>query len=545
MKNRDWIGRVPCFLLLAGMAVLYVGLPYASLDGDAASFGIMGQDILRYHYLPSLPYGQNYLFSLTPYLYAFWSTVLPAGVSPAVVYALAGSLLSLGGLALVFGSFRIVQERRGGGVLGPAALFALLIAGNGLYITNMAVNSGVELALFVLGVMLWAAAHLEQTIASKDEPPFSRRSAGWYALLGLGIGYGISARPMVVIYGLFLAGLLLARQGRQGGRAAVTKASASLAAGLLTGYCPMLLHQLFRAPDWPVAFHVRIALGSFPQFIHSAKLVFGTLLPAVFDVRTGMSFWLLRLAVWALAIVGGYGWAVFRRDERLSSLDHALAWGSLVGLLVVSLVPALSVDMSQSRYCLQAFLAGAWLFARWAPAPGWRKTMAWALCAALLASAAPRWVWRIDTLARRDREIREIREAMVPELVGHHAVILTAYFDAYLLDFLAERRIWVESYPWDHVRNFGLIPKAAFDHRTLWLVPRGAGHATTAALKIYLGTNDLSHADAGIRTPLLGRHCELWAFADREMASRLMVRQHPRYFNAAYPPGSSASRAKP
>jgi hypothetical protein len=532
---------LPVLLLLAAMAAFYIGLPYAFLDSDVTTFGLMGEDIFRFHYLPTLAYGQTYLLSLTPYLYAFWKLILPAGTAPALLLALGGSMLSLGGLAMVFESLRVTQARRTGGAFWPAVLLAGLIAGNTTYITDLAENSGVELALFVMGAMMWAGARLENAPAAGSAP---RRSlAGWWCLLGAAMGYGSIARPLMVVYGLILAGVLLTRTARREGLRAAVLAIAALASGLLLGYFPMLLHKLFRAADWPSQFHTPVYLGTGKQIAHSARVSFGDILPIVFGVRSDMHVKPLRLMAWATVALGGYGWAVIRRSERLSVLDHALLLGSLASLVFISLVPTLSVNAEQRRYCLPAFLSGAWLCARLAPAPGWRNAATGAFCLILLAVSVPRWSGRIEKSSLRDRQMRETRNLLVPELVARNAVILTPYFDAYVLAFLAEGRLRVEAYPWEHVRNYGLIPKADYDRRTLWLIPRGHGRRTMADLKRLLGTDGVPHpVDVGVKAAFVGRRCELWEFPDPRMASRLMLNLQPLYFDAPYPPGTGPVR---
>ena len=66
-------------LLLGAVYAVSLRLPYCNLDSDAVNFGLMGEDIYKYGHWTTLAYGQNYLLSITPYLYAGFKAILPRG----------------------------------------------------------------------------------------------------------------------------------------------------------------------------------------------------------------------------------------------------------------------------------------------------------------------------------------------------------------------------------------------------------------------------------------------------------------------------------
>lgn len=525
--------RLPALILLAGVALFYLGLPYSALDGDVAVFGTMGNDLLRYHYWPALVYGQNYLISPTPYLYAFCRLLLPAFVSSAFCLALAGALLSLSGMALLLAGFRIVQGKRGGGGDWPTLFFVLLMAGNVPFIADHAKNSGVEISLFLLGVLVWAGARLEE------------RSSAWvWALLGAAIGFGAISRMQMIFYGLPLAGLLGLNLLRSSGLRAVWRPAAALAAGMAIGYSPLLVHRLFRAGQWPFMASPSFQFGTGEQIAKSIRVTLEGILPTVFGMRPEMALKPLRHAAWLLLVLPGYGWALWKRRGSLSALDHALVLGSLAVLAALACVPALSLDGEQRRYALSIFVAGVWLCCRHVPAPGWRNAVLGALCLVLLAASVPRWAGRLERSLRTERQMREAQSGLVKELAGYDAAILANYWDASLLQFLSEGRLKIESHPWKCVRTYGWVSREAFNRRTLWLVPQGRERELVAHLRAEEGAGILAGVmRMPLQNRLLGQTCELWEFPDATLGSRLMEKAHSLYFRTPYPPGSGPLHA--
>ena len=197
--------RLPVLALVAGVTALYVALPYQGLDSDATTFGIMGNDLMRHGYLPIFPYGQTYLFSLTPYVYAGVRMLLPAAVPHVVSFALAGSLLSMGGLWLIYESLITVQRRAGGRLLPAGLLFCLFVASSPCFVFDLSVNSSSEMAMFLLGVLLFLFSRMEDA-----NIPDRRRIRLWF-FIGVACSFSYLVRPQITAYGVFMVGMLIWR----------------------------------------------------------------------------------------------------------------------------------------------------------------------------------------------------------------------------------------------------------------------------------------------------------------------------------------------
>ena len=143
-----WLWQAPMLLLVLALYALFIRLPYCSLDSDAVNFGLMGEDLYTYGHLPSLAYGQNYLLSITPYLYAAFKALLPITVPWAYILAAAGGLLSLAGLWMIFRSFVSAadQTRRRSGV--ALVLFFVLLMGLPKHLFAYGGNASTELGYF-------------------------------------------------------------------------------------------------------------------------------------------------------------------------------------------------------------------------------------------------------------------------------------------------------------------------------------------------------------------------------------------------------------
>jgi hypothetical protein len=518
---------LPGLLLLAGMAALFWGLPYAMLDGDGAVFGVMGNDLLTRGYWPTLVYGQNYLLSPTPYAYALGRLLAPS-FPPALALAVAGSLFSLGGMGLILAALCRAQRRAGGGQFWPVLAAVLLMAGNVVFVTDHARNSGVELSLFIIGLLLWAGSRLE----SRSRP------ADW-ALLGAAAGVALISRLQMVFYALPLLGLLLLRLFLKKGLRPAAAAAGWAAAGALAGYAPMLAHRLGRGADWPFPFELPLTLGTGDEIARSWRLTVESILPSLFGVRSEMAWKPLRYVAWAVAVLPAYGWTCWKRPAKTSMLDHALVLGSLAVLSALVLVPSLSRDGEQRRYALTVFVAGVWLCARFWPAPGWRNAAVTALAAGLLAASVPRWCGRLERSIQTDRQLRETRARLVPELEAQKAAILANYWDASLLQFLADGRLAVESFPWGVVRTYGWVTPEAFRRRTLWLAVQGRERELAGYLRVEAGEEAFAgRTRIPLRNRFQGKAVEAWEFQDQELGLRLMERLHPLYFRTQYPPGS-------
>ncbi len=522
---------LPGLLLLAGMAGLYWGLPYAMLDGDGAIFGVMGNDLLDRHVWPTLVYGQNYLISPTPYVYALGRTLMPF-LSPAFTLALAGSLFSLGGMGLILAALCRTQRRFGADLFWPALTAALLAAGNVVFIVDHARNSGIELSLFIIGLLLWAGSRLE----GRPHP------AGWL-LLGAAAGFALISRLQMIFYALPLAGLLLVRAYREKGFKSAAAAAGWVAAGALIGYAPMLAHRLWRAGDWPFAFELPLTIGTGEQIARGWKVTLEAILPSIYGVRPEMAWKPLRYAVWLVAVLPAYGWTLWKKPGRTSRLDHSLVIGSLIILAALVLVPSLSRDGEQRRYAMTVFVAGIWLCARFWPAPGWRSFAAAGLGLALFLAALPRWEARLERSLEADRRLRETRERLVPELESQRAAILANYWEASLLQFLSDGRLKAESFPWGAVRTYGWLSKGELEQKTFWLAVQGRERELAARLQAELPDDPAGRwTGVPVTNRLQGKTVELWQVRDATLGWKLMERHHPLYFRTPYPPGAAALR---
>ncbi len=530
------LSRIPAFLLCVAALALFVALPYRSLDSDVTTFGIMGNDLLRLGYLPSLTYGQNYLFSFTPYSYALLRWVFP-GLEPGLALVLGGAMFSIPGLWLLAESLLVLLRGRGENPLLPLGLFCLAIASSSLYLFDIETCSSIEMSLFLLGLVFYAAARLE---AGATRNPAAALTI-WWLLLGLATSATLYTRPQIALYGIPLMVAFLARERRLHGTRTAKRRGALLAAGAIAGYLPMLAHIVFRAADWPFRNHLhpklallKVGKTSARFFTEVGARIFGVC--ADHPVFSAISLAWVALAILAFALA----WRRNRSQPGLvTALDSAWLIGSLSIVLTMILVPAFVMDGESRRYCLHVLPATAWLFARFAPLGGWRRWAAAMFAMALAAASVPVWTSRIESETLRNEGIRDIRDRFLPELMENQAVIITDYWDAYLLAFLADGKIKIEAFPWDSVRTYGLVGREEMRRKTLWLVRTGFRKSTQEKLVKELGPGVLDRVTAqDMREPLQGHACQLWDLGDSESAVALMQKFRKQYFAKPYPPGS-------
>ncbi len=528
--------RAPILLLTGAALVFFLGLPYRGLDADAATFGLMGNDLLRHGYLPTLAYGQNYLFSLTPYLYALVRWLMPA-LSAALSFAIAGSMLSLSGLWLVYEALLTVEDTAGRRRAWPLIVFCALVGCSTTYLLDISRFSGIEVSLLLLSIVTFAAARIERAVAAATAP-----SLLLWGVLGAAGSFACYSRPSIVVYAVPAIGLLLFRlRARRPG--AWKPAIMALAAGAFVGYVPMLLHTLFRAPLWPFGHHLALHLGKRNAIGVDFAEFFTAIVPRVFDLSTDDRLHSALTLIWIGGAIALFAVALRRNRAAVPAVDGVWVIGSFAIALAMILVPLLSFSTECRRYCLHVLLGAAWLFARYAGAPGWRRVSASLLVGGLIVLAIPQWRHRIDDAKVEDRQTRELETQFIPYLRGLNAPILTQYWDAYLLAFLADGTLKIEAYPWDLVRTYGLLQEADMRRRTVWLVKSGYGGDTWDRLVAELGLPAVRKTH-GHNTPLRlrGRECELWEFDSGQEAVALMTKYHPRYFTTAYPPGSRPPR---
>jgi len=551
-----WLVRLPFVLFAAGFLALNLRLPYRILNSDVAVFGLMGDDILKYGYWPTYAYGQDYLFSILPYVYAVVRRLAPA-LPHVMALKLAGCALNLAGLWLLFEALLLAQRQSGRSRGVAAVIFCLLLAGASSYLFDIQEHSSLEVSVFVLGWISFFAARVEARLAAGQ----AGRGADWL-FCGLGLAHALYSRPLVVAYGVMLLAWLAARQWRRTPGRAAGPALGWFLAGAALGYLPLLLHLLLRAPTWPYNFHTHTPIGRCDK-PYPGLGVFVTMFKIMFDLHAGHALfnvmtilWLLWVAVLCLAV------ARRRNQAGLTALDLALPLGTVWIIAVMILIPNLSVNATHRRYCLHAVLAAIWLFARFAPGPGRRRWPALGLAALLALASVQAWRQRLryevyvnDTLARQ-------LPGAVAELESYHAPILADFWDAYLLRFVSDGRLPIETYPWQFVRTFNAVPEAALRRRALWLVREDA--IPDVKHWLYCLFRPLSAIEQGrvyaLRRPLLFRQFEYWEIGapsgpaewqrhetgrsqtiflwdlDPEASVRLLRERQPAYFSAPYPP---------
>ena len=553
-----WLVRLPFLLFAVAFVVLNVRLPYRILNSDVAIFGLMGEDIVQHGYLPTYAYGQNYLFSILPYVYAAIHRLAPA-LSNVMALKLAGCALNLAGLALLFEALLLAQRRNGWGRGCAAAVFCLLLASSSSYLFDLQEHSSIEVSLFVLGWISFFAARLERRLADAQDS----RGPDWL-LFGLGLGHALYSRPLVMAYGLMMLVWLLPRQWRRTPGWKCCRPLIWFLAGAGLGYLPLLLHNLLRAPTWPYKFHTHTPIGRCDK-AYPGLIVFWTMFRILFDLRLAHPLYSALVGVWLLVTAGAALWVLRRtRQEWLGVLDMALPLGSLWIVSIMILIPNFSVNATHRRYGEHLVLAAIWLFARLAPQLPRSRWPALGLAVAVFGVSLASWKQRLnyevyvnDTLARQ-------LPAAAAELEAFQAPILADFWDAYLLRFVTDGRLPIETYPWQFVRTFNAVPEAELRRRTLWLVREEAIPDVKHWLHYLFrppGLLDQGKTYA-LRQPLQFRQFEFWEIGgplgpeewqrhetgrqqtlflwelDPAESVRLMCAFHPKYFSTPSPSGS-------
>ncbi len=537
-------------LLVLALYALFIRLPYCSLDSDAVNFGLMGEDLYTYGHLPSLAYGQNYLLSITPYLYAAFKALLPKTVPWAYILAAAGGVLSLSGLWMIFRSFVATadQTQRRSGV--ALVLFLLLLLGLPKHLFDYGGNASTELGYFVTGLLMLSASRLAAALRAGQLPSWR-----WWALAGLAFGYGMFSRPQVCAYGLIPLVLLAGQQWRIGPGRKFLTACAWLAAGLLGGSLPMILHRLFRAATWPFGMELGSHWADAAALREQFDVLIHKVIPTLFsfDDRWGPPTYQEELVLlWVAAAITGYLYFLVRRRGEMTPMDHGWFWGPWIVLAIMLTHTHMISDQSNRRYCLQIVEAMIWLFCRFCvpvrrPMASNRPAAARApmllavgLILLLLMSSVVSWRDVVTEKLKKNTFYKHmVRGHLVPELERQHAVIIADYWDAYILLFLSEGRLRVEAQPWFWVRTYGRISAAEMQRNTLWLARNGVTHTAMRMLQQGLGPKALDNLTSiPVEAKWGDLSCELWRLTDTNAAVTLMQKYHPRYFATPYPPGS-------
>ncbi|MBI3985396.1 MAG: hypothetical protein HY343_00620 [Lentisphaerae bacterium] len=529
-----WAPRLLILALTSVFGAILVRFPCWNLNSDTVIFGLMGNHILRDGYWTTLAYGQNYLFSITPYVYALVRWVMPETATPMLVLRIAGTLLSLAGLWLLFESFLRVQRRTGRPRWPAALIFCLLIASSSRFLFVLAENSSIEMSLFVLGILFYSAARIEEGLAAN-----ARLRQGAWLMFGLATTLALISRPQVFLYGLVMAPLLFVRTWSVASVKGRCLVFTAFLLGGFAGYVPMLLHNIFRAPTWPYAYVTDLIMATGKDVAHALSVFFveGGIYSKMLGIHRQDPVVSALAILWSAAAAAGFLWFALRRRKDVSALDIAWVAGSSLIMIVMMCVPTLAVDSSAIRYCLQTFVGMVWLFSRFAVPAGPRWLLPLALAAMVLAFSAREWERQLTKARNEERDLNLAIHAVIPELKSHHAVILTGYWDAYLLRFLSDETLPVEPFPWQYVRTYGAIGEDNMNRKTAWLICKGYGHDTWNRLEARFGKPFMQTIQTvPIRAEFCQRRCELWTFEDPTLSARMMRDYHPLYFRVSYPP---------
>jgi hypothetical protein len=539
--------QLPILVVAGAIYAFYLRLPFSSIDSDSATFALMGEDIYRYGHLTTLTYGQNYLFSITPYVYAAFKAVLPKTVPWAFILAAAGGLLAMSGLWMIYASFLSVCEQTRRRTWLSAVLFAVLLLAMPKHFFDFGGNASTELSYFTVGLMLLAASRVAARLRAGQPAAY-----GWWFVFGLAFGYGLYSRIQTCAYGWIPLIMLLWQQRHA--RRALLAAAGAFGGGVLLASLPMLLHGLFRAETWPFIMHLDAQWAD----LKTRQEMWGILVTKVFPAMFSFNFHLdipdfreEMIMVWVALAVAGYLYFFLKRRAELTPLDHAMFWGPLIVLAIILTHTNMVIDQSNRRYCLQTIEALTWLFCRFCvpvvkplaldrpPPLRWRALLSAGFCGLLLASSAIAWRDEIVLHLSKNVQAKLARRDLIPELAQHHAVIIANYWDAYVLALLAEGRLKIEAQPWFWVRTYGLYSKAEMSTNTLWLIRKGNGTTTWEMLTRELGAAQMREARTlPVHAECFRMPCELVSVSAPGNAAALMEKFHPRYFSTPYPPGA-------
>jgi hypothetical protein len=159
--------------------------------------------------------------------------------------------------------------------------------------------------------------------------------------------------------------------------------------GAFVGYVPMLLHILFRAPLWPFSHHLCLHLGTWSAIKGDFTVFFTEIVPRVFDLGADNLLHSALTLIWIGGAIALFAVALRRNRAAVPAVDGMWVIGSLAIALAMILAPTLSLSTECRRYCLHMLLGMAWLFARYAGAPGWRRVSA----SLLAGGGCPRACW--------------------------------------------------------------------------------------------------------------------------------------------------------
>ncbi|MBF0290842.1 MAG: hypothetical protein HQK86_01655 [Nitrospinae bacterium] len=519
------------FIVFASLFIfLRIFFPYTLFNSDVANYGYMGNDIINYGYIPSIPYGQNYLFPVTPYLYALYRVILPSSICDVYVMTAAGGTLSLLGFWMVYESFILAMRTAGKDPLLPGIVFLAFLALSPVYQVDIMENSGQEIAIFTLGALAFMATLMESGIRRSG----SINPAHAF-IFGLTWVYSSYARPQIAVYGAMFF-IALSAVAWKTGKWRMTRGLALFTVvGGVAGYVPMALHKIFRAPQWPFTLKSNLGLGSYDDMQDRLWLVthkiFHFILSLIYGV-TSFSIAMSAIVVVSLAI---FAVAVIRRRGETPLVAAGLFWGSAIIVVAMILVPGLSMNADYRRYCLHSYLAFAFIFASAIPFRhvAVRSAMALAVAVTLILSV-PVWSRSLADEVVGHSWIEDVK-AMIPVLAARKKVIMADYWDAYLLGFMAEGKLTIEVFPWQVVRRYGSISEDRMREGAVWLIREGHGGTVQTMIQKELRA---PREKMALFIPMFGKRYAYVEYTDPAIAADFMKKTRPDYFTVKYPPGS-------
>ncbi|MDH4183673.1 MAG: hypothetical protein OEV92_05585 [Nitrospinota bacterium] len=534
MSRAQVVPRLPGIALALGMVALFLAIPYASFTSDVANFGLMGNDILKYGYLPTLTYGQSYLFSMTPYAYAAVRALAGGWISDIVALKLAGAIFSVSGILLIMESLLMAQRQTEKPQTAAMALFALMIASSDAYLFDASLNSSNEISIFLVGALMFLTGRI-------DSAQFRGAAPLWRDWFFLGMTFSLMwiCRPMLLTFALGSLPFLLAGSGAGKGWRSLNRPLALLAAGAALGYAPMIAHWLFRAATWPYHWFLPLVIGGGIGVENAVGVLIHVILPRLMTMlwEEAPARYVIT-ALWLTATFTLIITAALRQGKSAFTVtDRAWLIGQSSSILIMAMIPSLSGDTGARRYCLHLLPMVAWMFCRFAFPMGRVAMVAIALAVALAISSAGGWKDRLAYEYKRNGQIEQTVELAAPELQALNAVIFTDYWDAYLLSFITAERVIAEAFPWQITRRYGYFTEQMVRRRTVWLVCDGYATATQNQLAWELGEEAVGRMKRmDLTNMIVGRRCEAWDLPEPSMAVDLINKYHPAFFRTSYPP---------
>ncbi|MBI5814552.1 MAG: hypothetical protein HZB29_02950 [Nitrospinae bacterium] len=520
--------RTPFIILAAWIIYLFAAYPFSAVNADVADFGILGDDLIKYGYLPTFPYGQDYLFSLTPYLYALLRLALPATVSSAIVIKGAGAVFLLAGLFMMSEAIAVTERSEGRDPVFRSAVFCAFVAVFPTHLFTINEMASLEMSFFTLGAIILAGAKIEPAIGGNGVAGLR-----FPLMFGGALGFAMISRPQAAVYGFCALSVLVAKTWRKAGARSVALLAAPIVAAAAAGWTPVILHKIFRAHKWPFTLKTGIHISSMSELHDRIELFYRKIIPSMFDLGPDQPVFSALAALGALLALGWFFAAAFK-DRRISAADFQFVAGSAIIVAVMLAIPGMSASTGHRRYILHAFTGTAWLFASWACMGLWRKRGAALLLAAIAVLSIPMWRERLDGEKERNMNFIDTA-AMVPGLAAHGYIFIADYWDAYLLVFISGGKVKAEPLPWQLVRRYGAIPEKEMAENSVWIIPEGLGGEVHEKLASNFGRPD---AIREMYITLFGKRRVMTWFDDGSMAAKMMRRENPLYFPTRYPPGS-------